>query len=1044
MFKYSLFFAGVFIALVTFGQAPSANFNSNPVAVAGTVTICKGSTITFANNSSLTVAGTTYAWNFGLGATPATATGVGPHTVTYNTVTTPTTTVTLTVNNNNATATSTFSRIIDVNALPNAALTLVNTGGGYGTVTQGGQTVFKKCGSIDSANFTFNSLFNNTVTQTFSWGDGTISTNAAMVGTQISNNYPLGQFTLTHTVTQNGCTDSASYIVFNGNAPLVTVSGIGSNTCLPSPYSIDILSNDVPITYTVSFSDGTPNMTFTTANDTTINHVFNTSSCGVDYVFAPGLPPIQNAYSATVLAQNICSNNGLPTVITVGPITISTGTTAAFSYSPQSPICVLEPVTFSNDSDGGETINQSGCDSTYGFYWSIAPNTYTVNSGNLGSSNGFVGATYDYTQWTNGSDDLEILFSQPGTYDVWCYAGNFCGTDSILHQVTIKPTASLSYSLYDQTICGGDSSLSFLMTADQPNYVINWTITDTTNVSNVTVLSGSGTTPLVFNSLLLLNNTDQVGTVEISATVECSTDSADVHTITVNPEAAIDIDPLFYLICDGETTDIDISSNLNTVSFSWVASGPATITGFVNGTGNNIAQTLTNSGNTIDTVQYTVSVTNALCPGPDVVVSVAVQPQLTINTNLDVTVCPGIQINPNDYISSPVGGVVSWTNNNTSIGLAASGNGDVPTWLSGNNTTGATISGVIDVSVQLGNCPAVMDQFQVNILSAPDFDYTTTPTSGLDCVTGLGVINGVVTPASATAAWVGPGIVSGANTFSPTINQAGQYTITLTDGGNGCVSNFVVTIDPPTQINITQVNITNVSCFNGSNGSVSINTDNGNGNNLTYAWTPVLTNSATVNGLSTGAYSVTVTNEDGCQDDTSMFVAQPTQIVIVQIDSVGSECGESNGSLSALAAGGQGNFTYAWSSGSNSAIANNIDAGTYTVTATDAAGCSVSAALDLGCTPLIPVVVPQFLSPNGDNLNETWILQNTAQYPSIKVTVYNRWGNVVYEADPYNNNWNGHLKGTHPNPLPPATYFYIVDTNKKSQEPFQGYLEIQP
>jgi gliding motility-associated-like protein len=253
-----------------------------------------------------------------------------------------------------------------------------------------------------------------------------------------------------------------------------------------------------------------------------------------------------------------------------------------------------------------------------------------------------------------------------------------------------------------------------------------------------------------------------------------------------------------------------------------------------------------------------------------------------------------------------------------------------------------------------------------------------------------------------------------------------------------------VTIDAPTQINITQVSVTNVSCFGGSNGSVSINTDNGNGNNLTYAWTPTLANSATVNGLSVGAYSVVVTNEDGCQDDTSMVITQPTQIFIAQVDSIGSECGEANGSLSALAVGGQGNFTYSWTSGSNTPIANNIDAGNYTVTATDAAGCSVSTVLDLGCTALIPVGVSQFLSPNGDNMNEVWILQNTAQYPNIKVTVYNRWGNVVFEAEPYNNDWNGHLKGTHPNPLPPATYFYIIDTNKKSQEPFQGYLEIQP
>ena len=1043
MLKHLFLVTGFVLSVVTFGQAPVASFSSVPASVGGTITICQGSTIIFNNTSNQTVAGTTYAWNFGLGATPATANTAGPHTVTYNTATAPTTTVTLTVTNPGFPP-SVFTRTIDVNALPNAAMTLASIGGGFGTITQGGQTIFKNCGAIDSALFTFNAAANNTVTQVFNWGDGSTSTNLSMVGSQITHDYPLGQFVLTHTVTQNGCTNTTSYIVFNGSAPQVTVTGIGSNTCLPSPYSIDILSNDVPITYTVNFSDGTPSSVFTTANDTTINHIFNTSSCGVDYVFAPGLPPIPNAYSASIVAQNICSNNGIPTVVTIGPIVISTGTTAEFSYTPQSPICVLEPVTFTNETVAGESVNQAGCDTTYGYYWEITPNTFTVNSGSLGSSNGFTGATYDYTQWINGSDDLEILFSQPGTYYVWLHTGNSCGPDSTLDSLVIKPEAHLTFSLYDQTVCSGDSSVQFTMTSDQPNYWIYWDITDTTNISNITVLSGSGVTPVVFSALLPQNNTNETGTIQIEATVECSTDSADVHVITVNPQANANVDPLFYELCDGETTDIDITSNLDNVQFTWTAVFPNTITGAANGTGSNIAQTLNNSGSTIDTVLYYVAVQNAACPGDTAIVTVAVQPQLVINTNVDFTVCPGTPINPADYISTPPGATISWTNNNTNIGLGSSGSGNVPTFNAASNTTGNTITGTIDVDVQLGDCPGVQDQFLINVLSAPAFDYTTTPSNGLDCITGIGVINSVVNPVNSSASWSGPGIVSGGNTFNPVINQPGQYTVILNDNVNGCSSTYSVTIEPPTLINITSVNVTNVSCFNGSNGAIAINTDNGNGSNLDYSWNPSQNNSASVNGLTTGNYTVTVSNEDGCEDDTTVFVNQPGPISISQIDSVGSECGEANGSLSVLASGGVGNFTYSWSSGNTGATANNIDAGTFTVTATDGNGCPASESFDLGCTPLIPVVIPQFLSPNGDNQNELWLLQNTAQYPNIKVTVYNRWGNVVFEAEPYNNDWNGHLKGTNPNPLPAATYFYVVDTNKKSQDPYQGYIEIQP
>ena len=442
MLKHIFLVTGFVLSVVTFGQAPVASFSSLPAAVGGTITICQGSTITFNNTSNQTVAGTTYAWNFGLGAGPATANTAGPHTVTYNTATAPTTTVTLTVTNPGS-APSVFTGTIDVNALLNADVTLASIGGGFGTITQGGQTIFKNCSAIDSVLFTFNAAVNNTVTQVFNWGDGSTSTNLSMVGSQITHDYPLGQFTLVHTVTQNGCTNTASYIVFNGSAPQLNVSGTGSNTCLPSTYSMDILSNDVPVTYTVSFTDGTPSSVFTTANDTTINHIFNTSSCGVDYVFAPGLPPIPNAYSASIVAQNICSFNGIPTLVTVGPITISAGSTAQFSYTPQSTVCVLEPITFTNETVAGESVNQAGCDTTYGYYWEITPNTFTVNSGSLGSSNGFTGAAYDYTQWTNGSDNLEILFSQPGAYNVKLTTGTVCGHDTIVELINVLQSDTL-------------------------------------------------------------------------------------------------------------------------------------------------------------------------------------------------------------------------------------------------------------------------------------------------------------------------------------------------------------------------------------------------------------------------------------------------------------------------------------------------------------------------------------------------------------------------------------------------------------------------
>ncbi|MFM7667330.1 MAG: hypothetical protein ACKO7D_03995, partial [Bacteroidota bacterium] len=374
--------------------AQTASFTTLPVNSGASLTVCQGQQVTFINTSTGIAPGATYAWSFNTG-TPSSATGVGPHNIIYNSVTTTSATLTIT-NTNGTTLISTMS--ITVNVTPTSNITLLNSGAGFATTTSNGLTLFRNCTSSASTTFNFGvTAYAAGTTQTFNWGDNTPnSTHNDVVSNQISHDYALGQYTLTHTVVlSNGCQIIKQYTVFNGQAPVITVSGSGQNTCLPFPYDLDILSNNVPGTlYNVSFTDGSPASVFTTVNDTTISHVFNTSSCGQTYPVGP--VTIDNAFQATIVAQNACGT----TFATVGPITISTGADAQFTYSPPSPICQGEPVTFTNQSTGGENVDQDGCSNDYAFYWSVEEAAgWNVTDGNLGSDNGYVGATYDYTLW---------------------------------------------------------------------------------------------------------------------------------------------------------------------------------------------------------------------------------------------------------------------------------------------------------------------------------------------------------------------------------------------------------------------------------------------------------------------------------------------------------------------------------------------------------------------------------------------------------------------------------------------------------------------
>ena len=100
------------------GCGLDADFTGTPL------TVCTGSAVTFTNTSTGTTGSTTYSWNFGTGATPATANTIGPHSVTYSTSGSKTVSLTIT---EGAVNTETKTDYITVNPLPGAAGTITGT-----------------------------------------------------------------------------------------------------------------------------------------------------------------------------------------------------------------------------------------------------------------------------------------------------------------------------------------------------------------------------------------------------------------------------------------------------------------------------------------------------------------------------------------------------------------------------------------------------------------------------------------------------------------------------------------------------------------------------------------------------------------------------------------------------------------------------------------------------------------------------------------------------------------------------------------------------
>jgi len=90
------------------------------------------------------------------------------------------------------------------------------------------------------------------------------------------------------------------------------------------------------------------------------------------------------------------------------------------------------------------------------------------------------------------------------------------------------------------------------------------------------------------------------------------------------------------------------------------------------------------------------------------------------------------------------------------------------------------------------------------------------------------------------------------------------------------------------------------------------------------------------------------------------------------------------------------------------------------------------------CNPIDPTIdfnIPEGFSPNGDGINDLFVIRGIDRFPSNSFVVFNRWGDKLFEANPYTNTWDGtsstgiRIGGDE---LPVGTYFYVLDLGDES------------
>ncbi|MHC1705926.1 MAG: T9SS type B sorting domain-containing protein [Bacteroidales bacterium] len=251
---------------------------------------------------------------------------------------------------------------------------------------------------------------------------------------------------------------------------------------------------------------------------------------------------------------------------------------------------------------------------------------------------------------------------------------------------------------------------------------------------------------------------------------------------------------------------------------------------------------------------------------------------------------------------------------------------------------------------------------------------------------------------------------------------AGTYDILVKDANN-CQSSQNFLLTQPEVLSL-QTTSTVVNCYGGSDGTIDLSV-NGGTLPFSYQWTNGAL-SEDINGLPAGYYSVTVTDEQDCMTEITAEVGTMPEIITIPTITPISCIDNIDGSIELEAFGGDGNYSYRWSTNSNDDKIYNLLSGPYSVEITDGLDCSRSFDFMVPSSPEECIFIPSLFTPNNDGKNDTWVIRNIFLYPGNSVKVFNRLGQLLFERSPYSPAWDGTYNGE---PIPSETYYYIINLN---------------
>jgi gliding motility-associated-like protein len=271
---------------------------------------------------------------------------------------------------------------------------------------------------------------------------------------------------------------------------------------------------------------------------------------------------------------------------------------------------------------------------------------------------------------------------------------------------------------------------------------------------------------------------------------------------------------------------------------------------------------------------------------------------------------------------------------------------------------------------------------------------------------------------------------------------AGAYNVQVTDA-NGCSKSFATVLSDTSNISIQ---VTGATTFCSGDSVTLLAT---NSAYVTYQWTysgaPLADTLNAITVYSSGDYAVTATAVCG------LFTAGPVTVVenalpIAAVDpDMTIHC---DSSVVLTATGGN---TYLWSPSNlvSDSVASVVTINlqyttTFIVTAISAEGCTENdtVVVTVVCDTLF---IPGGFSPNGDGVNDYFVISDINRYPDAVLKIFNRWGDLVYTKEHYDNSWNGFSNtdmAIMGDVLPNGTYYYVFEPGN-GEDGRSGYVILR-